>query len=183
VAAVGLVIGLAGYAGNAELGRRELDALLSRVSAGQGEVAYSNNRIAAAVAYTTPLLFRASLQPQVRASLRQIVTDAAAGQVDAMREEQGRVTATQVLPWHRDRVRARAALASYLQARVSYLRAVAADLQALYDRHPELDRLFAQARTAFLAAATTASGRARAASAFAGGTHPALTSAAAAVSP
>ncbi len=54
-----------------------------------------------------------------------------------------------MLPWHRDARDARAALAGYLEAESAQLRAVAADLDALYAPHPELAGRLAGVRAAY----------------------------------
>jgi hypothetical protein len=168
---VALVLGVALVAANTLATHRELDALLTRVVDAQAEVAYSNHRIAATVDYTLPLLFRAALEPRVRAGLQQLVEDSAAGQVDGVRQQRDQAARTGVLPWHHDVRLARAALVRYLDARVAYVKSVAADQETLFVEHPDLDRLLAAARQAFARAAGPA-GRHRIDVAFAGGTHP-----------
>ena len=171
VLAVALVLGVALFAVNGVAEHRELDRLLARVADTQAEVAYSNHRVAATVDYTLPLLFRAALQPRVRAGLQKLVEESAAGQVDGVRQQRDLAARTAVLPWHHDVRLARAALVRYLDARVAYLRSVAADQEVLFVEHPDLDRLLAVARQAFAHAAGPADQH-RIDVAFAGGTHP-----------
>jgi hypothetical protein len=166
-----LVIGLIGYGGDSFAQRRELDALVAQVASAQSQIAYSHRRITATVEYAGPLLFAASVQPRVRRGLQQLVADSAAAQVDDMVRERNRAAAVSVLSWHGDRQRARAALVRYLDGRVTYLRAVAADSTVLYTDHPELTALFRDVVTAFRAAAGVGQ-RERLAVVFAGGTHP-----------
>lgn len=167
-----MVLGIGGVAINSVFEHRELDRLLARAVDAQGAIAYSNHRVAATVDYTRPLLFGASVPDRVRAGLQQLVEDSAATQVDGVAAERNRTRAVSVLPWHRALGRARAALVTYLDARVAYLRSVAADQHVLYVEHPELDRLLDSARSAFRDAAGP-SDRRRVDAAFAGGTHPA----------
>jgi hypothetical protein len=168
---VAVVLGAGLVAGNAAAEHRELDALLTRVGDSQAAVAYSNRRVAATVDYTRPLLFGASVPARVRAGLQQLVAEAAAGQVDGVRQVRDQVAATSVLPWHRDLRRARAELVDYLDARVAYLRSVATDQDVLYMTNPDLELQLASARDAFLDASGP-SDRHRVEVAFAGGTHP-----------
>jgi hypothetical protein len=170
--ALALVVGLAGVAANATAEHRELDRLIARVLDAQDAIAYSDHRVAATVDYTLPLLFGASVSARVRAGLQQLVADAAAGQVDGLAQERTRAAAVRVLPWHRALGRAKRALMKYLDARVSYLRSVATDTQALYVEHPELVALLDEARAAFRQAGGPAQQH-RVDVAFAGGTHPA----------
>jgi hypothetical protein len=171
VLVVALVLGVALYVANNVTEHRELNRLLTRVADTQAAVAYSNHRVAATVDYTLPLLFRAALQPRVRAGLQKLVEEAAAGQVDGVRQQRDRAARTAVLPWHHEVRVARAALVRYLDARVAYLRSVAADQEVLFVEHPDLDRLLATARQAFARAAGPADQH-RITVAFAGGTHP-----------
>ena len=151
---------------------RELDRLIARVLDAQDAIAYSNNRVAATVDYTLPLLFGASVPARVRAGLQQLVEDSAASQVADLVEQRQLAERASVLPWHRSLQRAKTALVDYLRARVGYLQAVAADQHVLYVEHPELERLLDRARTAFRAAAGPGE-RGRIEAAFAGGIHPA----------
>ena len=167
-----LVLGLGGVAANSVAQHRELDQLLARVLAAQGAIAYSNHRVAATVDYTRPLLFSASVPEHVRSGLQKLIEDAAATQVDGVAVERDRAGGVLVLPWHRALRRAQADLVDYLDARVAYLRAVAADQHVLYVAHPDLDRLLDRARKAFRDAAGVTARR-RVDAAFAGGTHPA----------
>jgi hypothetical protein len=169
---VALVLGVALVAANTLAAHRELDALLTRVVDAQDAIAYSDHRVAATVDYTLPLLFGASVSARVRAGLQQLVADAAAGQVEGLAQERTRAAAVQVLPWHRALGRAKRALVKYLDARVFYLRSVAADTQVLYVEHPELVALLDDARAAFRQAGGPAQQH-RVDVAFAGGTHPA----------
>jgi hypothetical protein len=145
---------------------------MAQVAAAQSQIGYSDRRITATVDYTRPLLFSASLQPEVRRGLQQLVADSAAAQVNGMVQQRARAAQVSVLPWHRDRRRAKAALVRYLDGRVTYLRAIGRDSNLLYMDHPELLALFEQTYNAFQTAGGTGQ-RHRIAVAFAGGTHPA----------
>jgi hypothetical protein len=109
---------------------------------------------------------------RVRAGLQQLVADSAASQVGGMEQERTSALHVSVLPWHRSLREAKAALVTYLAARVAFLRAVAENPGTLYVVHPELDRLLADTRAAFRSATGTTERR-RIDAAFAGGTHPA----------
>jgi hypothetical protein len=172
VLVVALLLGVAAIAGDTVSRHRELDRLLARVLDAQEAIAYSNNRVAATVDYTLPLLFGASVPPRVRAGLQQLVEDSAASQVADIAKERSLAEQATVLPWHRSLRRAKAALVTYLAARVAYLRSVAADQQVLYVEHPELEALLDDTRAAFRAAAGPG-GHSRIEAAFAGGIHPA----------
>lgn len=170
--AVLVAVLLAGYGlwqVDRRLADREVDALLERVAAGQSAVAYADRRIASTVTYAMPLLASASTTRAVRVSLQQLVQDAAAGQVgrlDAVASDVGR---TRVLPWHGAVRRARAACARSLQAHAAHLGDVARDADALYARHPELERGRARARAALLRATGDASAQRRVRDVLAGG--------------
>jgi hypothetical protein len=172
LAIVALVVVAVLFAGNNAAEGRELDRLLSRVDASQGTIAYADRRVAATVDYAQPLLFGADVPAGVRAGLQQLVADSAAGQVGALEQERTKAAELRVLAWHRGLRRAKTALVVYLDARVRYLRGVAANTHTLYVEHPELDRLLNDTRAAF-ANAAGASQRERVDAAFAGGTHPA----------
>jgi hypothetical protein len=148
--------------------QREADRLVERVLAAQDAIAYSNRRVAATVDYTRPQLFGPSVPQRVRSGLRRLIGESAAGQVAGIREEQQRTRELRLLPWHGHARRARAALVRYLDDRIAYLRAVAADPDLLYVEHPELERSLAAARAAFFHLAD----QERLDAAFAGGTHP-----------
>ncbi|MDT7573168.1 MAG: hypothetical protein QOE05_3342 [Actinomycetota bacterium] len=170
--AVAVVFAGALFAGNNVAERHELDRLLARVDAAQDTIAYSNHRVQATVDYTRPLLFGANVPADVRAGLQQLVAESAAGQVGSVEHERATAAAVSVLPWHRGMRRAKAALVTYLAARASYLRGVAANSRTLYVEHPELDVLLDRTRAAFRAAGGGAEVK-RVDAAFAGGTHPA----------
>lgn len=160
VAVVVLVLLVLGVLRLDELLRaREVDALLQRVAAGQSAVAYADRRVASTVTYAMPLLTSASTTAAVRASLQQLVQDAAAGQVDRLAQVQRDVARTRVLPWHADQRRARSAAARLLGAHADHLRAVARDADALYVTQPQLDRGRAAARSALLRAADASAQR------------------------
>ena len=170
-AALVLISGLIGYGADSFVQRQELDALVAQVTAAQSQIAYSNRRITATVEYAGPLLFAASVQPRVRRGLQQLVADSASAQISDMAGERERATEVSVLPWHTDRRRARAALVRYLDGRVAYLQAVAADSNLLYTESPRLRTLFRQLVDAFRDAAGAAQDE-RLTVVFAGGTHP-----------
>jgi hypothetical protein len=157
--------------GNAAVEHRELDRLLARVVDAQDAVAYSNHRVAAMVDYTRPLLFGANVPAGVRAGLQRLVQDAAGSQVEGLVQERDRTAAVTVLRWHLAMRDARTALVAYLDARVSYLRAITTDSDTLYVEHPELDRLLERTQQAFRHAGGQRQGH-RIEVAFAGGTHP-----------
>ena len=166
------MIGIAGVAADSVTRHRELERLLDQVHDAQSAIAYSNNRVAATVDYTLPLLFGASVPPRVRAGLQQLVEDSAAGQVADIAAQQRQAERVSVLPWHRSMQRAKDRLVAYLAGRVTYLQSVAADQHVLYVEHPELEQLLDEAREAFEEAGGPAE-RSRIEAAFAGGVHPA----------
>jgi hypothetical protein len=166
------VLGVGGVAANSVVEHRELDRLVARVLEAQDTIAYSEHRVAATVDYTLPLLFSGSVPARVRTGLQKLVQESAAGQVDGVAAEAARTRQVSVVRWHRALRRARAALATYLDARAAFLRSVSRDSHVLYVEHPELRALLDRAREAFHRAAGPA-GRDRIEAAFAGGTHPA----------
>jgi hypothetical protein len=145
--------------------------MLLRVQQSQDTIGYADRRVAATVDYTRPLLFGANVPAHVRAGLQQLVADSAAGQVGAVDEERAKAARLSVLAWHRGLRRAKTALLVYLEARVRYLRGVAANTHTLYVAHPELDELLDATRAAFVDA-TGAGERERVDAAFSGGAHP-----------
>jgi hypothetical protein len=169
---VALLIGLGLVAINNVTESRELDRMLSRVHESLDTIAYADRRVAATVDYTRPLLFGANVPAHVRAGLQQLVADAAAGQVGAVEQERAKAAHLSVLAWHRDLRTAKRALVVYLDARVAYLRGVAANTHTLYVAHPELDQLLRDTRAAF-ADAVGPGGRQRVEAAFSGGIRPA----------
>ncbi|MGZ6825420.1 MAG: hypothetical protein ACXVGH_01400 [Mycobacteriales bacterium] len=131
---------------------REQQALLGCVDAAQQEVRYTDRRIAGTTEYVMPALVSARTPPRVRAGLdallRQEVRRAVPGAEQARRACAGE----QVLPWHRSLDRAHDAVDGYLGARTGYLRAGAADRDALRSGAPALDVRRERALTAVLRA-------------------------------
>ena len=132
--------------------RREVDALLRCVTSAQADVVYADSRILATVQYTSPQLFRPALRASLRASLEGLVQEAARESAAPLRGARAGCVAGTVLPWHHAQRRARERYLAYLDARLGYLRAVGADIDVLFVRHPALDRSLTAARDAVLAA-------------------------------
>lgn len=129
--------------------------------AGQATVAYADARVAATVRYTQPLLGSASAPASVRAGLSRLVADEARGQLAPVTAERAAARQVRVLPWHDRLRRARASYATYLDVRLSYLRAGAADARVLLRPHPaSASALEAAERALVDAGATAASARA-----------------------
>jgi hypothetical protein len=160
-----LVLGVAGHLLDAAVRGQEADRLLAQAQAGQEQITYSDRRVAATVAYTSPLLLGAAVPVRVRDGLQRLVSEAADGQLAAVRRERGRAAAAPVLPWHRDGVAARTALVRYLDGELSYLGSLATGSDALFVAHPELAQLRAGARDATVRAVGPG-GRARVEAAF-----------------
>jgi hypothetical protein len=130
---------------------RELEALLVQVEQGQAAVRYSDARVQAMVQYTSPQLLSARAPDRVRASLRALVQQAAADRLEPMRRRRDAVAQLPVADRHGELRRARAAYVSYLDERISVLRAVSTDLRALYQPQTKAQRLLTEARADLLA--------------------------------
>jgi hypothetical protein len=162
------VLGLVAYAADTAQRNREADQLVERVVQAQEQIAYSDRRVAATVDYVRPQLFGPTVPQAVRTGLGQLIGQAAAGQVGAIRAQRRATNGVPVLSWHSDARKARAALARYLEARARYLLSVVANPLSVSDEHPELVRLLAATRAAYAPLASPE----RLDAAFAGGTHP-----------
>ncbi len=134
-------------------GDREVSALLDRAETGAAAVEYADGRVAGLVRYAAPALLSAQVDARVRSGLEDLVRAEAAGQVDDLRAERDAAAAVRVLPWHGRQRAARDRWVDYLDARVAYLEAVAADFDELYRPHPELLRARAAAGRAYRAVA------------------------------
>lgn len=129
---------------------REFAVLLGQVSRAQSAVRYSDARIQSMVQYTSPQLTSARAPDRVRASLRQLVQQTAADRVAPLRIRRDAVARLSVRRWHGEQRRARDTYLAYLDGRIAFLQAVAADLRALYRPHWELSWQQTAARTALL---------------------------------
>ncbi len=132
---------------------REVDALVARAAAGQQAVRYADGRVRAAQQYAAPALGGAGVPAGVRTSLEQVVRGAAGDRVADLRDQRAATAGVAVLPWHAQQRRARQAYVGYLDLRAAYLAGIAADLDVLYEPHPELLAALERARSAYLAAA------------------------------
>ena len=129
---------------------REFAALLGQVSRAQSAVRYSDARIQSMVQYTSPQLTSARAPDRVRASLRQLVQQTAADRVAPLRIRREAIARLSVSRWHGEQRRARDTYLAYLDGRIAFLQAVAADLRALYRPHWELSWQLTAARVALL---------------------------------
>lgn len=157
-----LLVVTAGLTGIDQRSRnRKSDALLALVTQGQATVRYSDSRVQALVQYTSPTLLSARAPERVRASLRQVVQQGAAGQLAPLRARRDAVARLEVTHRHGDLRRARAAYLTYLDQRISYLQAVSLDLRTLYRPQPANRQLLVAARDALLAVDSDAASTAR----------------------
>jgi hypothetical protein len=146
-----LVVGTAVSTGADQRSRdREFSALIEQVTQGQSALRYSYARVLATVEYTSPQLTSPRTPARVRAGLAQIVQQAAADRVAPMRAHRDAVAGLSIAAWHGRQRRARDAYRTYLDEEIGFLRAVAADLHALY-RPRTGDGGLAAARAALLA--------------------------------
>ena len=144
-----LVLALAAVLTDRWAAAREVDTLVARAQAGRSAVTYADRRVWAVLSYASPALQSPDVDPAVRASVADLVRQAAADRVAGVERTADAARGLRVLPWHRDVRQARAGLAGYLDAEAARLRAVAADLDALRAPHPALDARLVQARAAY----------------------------------
>ena len=135
---------------------REFSALLAQVTRTQASITYSQGQIQAMVGYTSPQLTSARAPASVRAGLRQIVQKAAADRVAPLRTRREAVADLPVGRWHGRQRRARDAYLAYVDQRLGFVQAVAADLGALYRPDPLAQPVQAAARAALLAVSPNA---------------------------
>lgn len=135
---------------------REFSALLAQVTRTQASITYSQGQIQAMVGYTSPQLTSARAPASVRAGLRQIVQKAAADRVAPLRTRRAAVADLPVGRWHGRQRRARDAYLAYVDQRLGFVQAVAADLGALYRPDPLAQPVQAAARAALLAVSPNA---------------------------
>lgn len=166
-ALVGLVVLALGLvAGDRWQRHREFDAIADRTAAGRGSVGYASARVSGMLRYTSPLLTSNAATPELRRSLQEIVQGAAGGQVADVTVDRDRTARTPVLPWHGAQRTARERCVAYLDGRLGYLTAVAADFDALYRTQSGSREQLEAARAALLAAAPDRAGRERVAAAL-----------------
>ena len=139
--AAGLVVVGAAQAGSA----REEAALVACVERAEASLAHTAGRVGAAVQYAGPLLTGAATPAAVRASLAEVVGDAAARGLPALDADARRCADVEVLPWHGSRVAARSAYLERLAVARARLEAVTTSVRVLYVRDAEGDAARAQA--------------------------------------
>ena len=144
---------LAGAAADRWQREREVDQLLARAGAAQGTISYADQRIAGTLSYVSPQIRQPSAPARVRASLRAIVQEEAAGQLSALKADRTAMAETWIIRWHDEQRTARRAYVDYLDARLGYFEAVAGDLAELSVPRPELAARHEAARSALAAAA------------------------------
>lgn len=120
------------------LQRSRVERLLSTVAAAERTSASSTARVAAVVRYASPQLDGAGTPPAVQRSLEQLVEQAAAQALPALRLRLRAVEATAAPPWRPSLRRAKASCLAYLRARVRVLLAVSTSYDALAARSDEV---------------------------------------------
>ena len=122
---------LAGVAGDRWAAAHEATGLRACLRAGDATVGYHDRRVLAAVDYVSPALTAFGTRPEVRASLRGLVERTARDGLPPLAHARARCHSVRVLPWHRDELRARAAVSAYLGAAGDHLAEVGRDATRL----------------------------------------------------
>jgi hypothetical protein len=110
---------------------REMDALLTQVTAGEQTIDAANGSLQVLVDYYNPVLSRPG-GGGVRPAFTTDVAEAASRGDAATREAAAAVATVDVLPWHRALLRARAEYKARVDAWNRYLAALAADPDVIF---------------------------------------------------
>lgn len=133
VAALAVVAALVAWADGAQRGR-EFEAVVDRTAQGAQLARWADGLVGSTVQYASPLLISTRVPADVRAGLGDLVSQSAGRGAADLRQARTALAETTVLPWHSALRQARDAAVAYLDARLAFLDAVAADHAALGTR-------------------------------------------------
>lgn len=125
-----LVVGAVVAAADAPLRDREAAALADSAAEVREAATRADRLVASRVAYASPLLTAADVDPVIRADLQALVGDGAATGAADLRAARDALADVVLLPWHGDLAEARAATLAVADARIAALLAVADDATA-----------------------------------------------------